>query len=508
MARPRFAPPAPIFALAAVVLLATTPGRPLLAGPPVVLDGAFDDWRSVEPVVIDPLDAEAHPVDLGAVRVTADGQFVYLDVDFGRVVNLQGIGGLVDLCFDADGDPQTGETIHDLPGVDLLVTLSPAPPDRPGRPGVGVSARYPGVPDATVGNRAYDLQWTSAPTYAADRFEMRLGRGSAADAPRPLFVAERCALLIQAMGGDGEVWDRVGPVALTLPRFEVGAVADSNGDPLARSPGTLRLVSWNVQRGALMSNPKPFRNVLRALEPDILLLQELTDQSSLDELQSMLEDFMPTADDRRWFLLRSRSGSNLRCVVASRLPLTEAEPIALLSYPDRPQRSVRMAAAIIHHRDRHLLACSVHMPCCGFAGDDRDLRRQVEASLIRDAIDRVGGFTTIDAVVIAGDFNLVGSRTPLDTLLEQTGLAVAPAVQLDGRTNATWADRGQPFGPGRLDFLLHSHPELEIVRSFTLDTADLAPGWLQTHQLDADDTTNASDHLPVVADVRWSGETR
>ncbi len=36
-----------------------------------------------------------------------------------------------------------------------------------------------------------------------------------------------------------------------------------------------------------------------------------------------------------------------------------------------------------------------------------------------------------------------------------------------------------------------------------MDTRDLEPRWLQRHELRADDTASASDHLPLVADLRW-----
>ena len=110
--------------------------------------------------------------------------------------------------------------------------------------------------------------------------------------------------------------------------------------------------------------------------------------------------------------------------------------------------------------------------------------------------------------IIMGDYNLVGSRHPLDTMLMGTDLDgtdlldVAPKV-LGAETNATWRDADQPFLPGRLDLALITDATLKVVRSFVLDTEILSDRALSAYRLNASDTTEASDHLPVVVDVRW-----
>ena len=115
---------------------------------------------------------------------------------------------------------------------------------------------------------------------------------------------------------------------------------------------------------------------------------------------------------------------------------------------------------------------------------------------------------TFDGVIVAGDFNLVGSRRPLNLLttrLDIAGLSLIEAepYQLDGLSNATWSDRKQSFVPGRLDYLLFSHTTVALRNTFVLDTRDLTPQALHRLGLRSDDTASASDHFPVVADVRW-----
>jgi endonuclease/exonuclease/phosphatase family metal-dependent hydrolase len=97
---------------------------------------------------------------------------------------------------------------------------------------------------------------------------------------------------------------------------------------------------------------------------------------------------------------------------------------------------------------------------------------------------------------------------PLDVVsrhLDPRGdhLEVVDALQLDGRSNATWSDPGKPFAPGRLDYMLYSDSTLEVARAFVFDSADLGAEWLDRHGVQAGDSAAASDHLPIVADFRW-----
>jgi len=187
--------------------------------------------------------------------------------------------------------------------------------------------------------------------------------------------------------------------------------------------------------------------------------------------------------------------------VASQLELTPYAPLDPLPLPDRPDRSVRVLGAEVTHEGRRLLAVSVHLRCCGRAAGFEDRTRLVEADAIRRAVDRAVASRRFDGVVVGGDLNLVGSRWPLDVLTEH--LVVVEALQLDGRSNATWSDVRQPFMPGRLDFLLLSEQSLAARRAFVLDARDLAQRWLRVHGLDAGDIADTSDHMPLVADLRW-----
>lgn len=161
-----------------------------------------------------------------------------------------------------------------------------------------------------------------------------------------------------------------------------------------------------------------------------------------------------------------------------------------------------------------ILAVALDFVCCGnSAGALEDRVRRVQAAAVNAAADsalrtaRSSG-EPVDAVLLAGDFNLVGSRLPLDLAadgldLDGSALEPVPAPQLDGRSTATWAGRGGPFPPGRLDYVLYSGASLRPLGAFAFETDDLSPEGLARHGLRADDSAVASDHLPVVVDFAW-----
>ena len=67
-----------------------------------------------------------------------------------------------------------------------------------------------------------------------------------------------------------------------------------------------------------------------------------------------------------------------------------------------------------------IVVFSVHLKCCGFVGGEEDQKRIAETRELIVALDRIRRDFPNIGIVIAGDYNLVGSRTPVD-LLEEAG---------------------------------------------------------------------------------------
>ena len=122
------------------------------------------------------------------------------------------------------------------------------------------------------------------------------------------------------------------------------------------------------------------------------------------------------------------------------------------------------------HDGARVLVASVHLVCCGRAGDERDQRRVVEVEAIRDALASMRPAESGAPLVILGDLNLVGSTRPLDRLrtaldVDGSDLSTAPAMRLDGRSNLTWSKATASFTPGRLDYVVYTDAALELVEA-------------------------------------------
>ena len=469
--------------------------------PRIVIDGRFDDWGEVQPKLIDPVDAAGEAIDLRDISLTSDGRFVHLLVDFGRTVNIQKLDVAVHLVLDVDGNESTGRNAFGLNGADLDIILSPTD----GLGGVALASTAPNAPSLNP----YDIGFTFGPTYANRRFEFRIERGAKL-AGIPSFLASgRMQGKIVCTDPQGDVIDRTAAFGSDLAPLRI-AEQTVTAEPPAKSPGAgaIRMMSWNAASGALIRNPEPFVRVLAAINPDVIFLQELTERSSASQLESFLNQRLSSETSNEWTVIFGEGGGNLRCAVASKLPLELAEPFEVLPYPDWPDRSLRVAGAVITTANRRLLCVSVHFRCCGGIGSQQDFIRILEAETIREELRKLTESGSIDGVIVAGDLNLVGSRRPLDLLttrlaLTDLSLIEAEPYQLDSLSNATWSDRKQPFVPGRLDYLLFSQRTLAAPSSFVFDTHDLSPPTLRRLGLRTDDTGSASDHFPVVVDVQW-----
>ncbi|MCI0366405.1 MAG: endonuclease/exonuclease/phosphatase family protein [Phycisphaerales bacterium] len=501
----------------AAALLLQSPAAPASTPAGIVLDAEFDDWSQIAPVLTDPADAPSAFIDFGEVRITHDDRFVHLLIDVGRTVNAQGLDGTAMILLDADGNPATGRDEHDLLGVDFIIDLSPPQDKRPGTPGHGIGLRStnytPAKPESAkvAALNPYDIGFAFAPTHAGRRFEFRFDRGAKVRNSAELFRADHFTAKLVFIDLQGNLADSTDSFAHQLGTQTVAATEDTPRatDPLARPASTsLRAMSWNAHLGAIFTNSEPFTRVFAALKPDVVLLQELTDDNSAQQVRAFLESALPPVDRGAWNVAFGSGGGNLRCAVASTFPIQTCESLQLVAMPDRPDRSVRAIGAVIETAGKRLLVVSIHLKCCGRAGGDEDAQREVEVQAIHQAIAAATAASTIDGIIIAGDYNLVGARDPLEMLAstldrDRSALTPVQTLQLDGLSNATWSDPKQPFVPGRLDYLLYSDSSLRPVNSFAFDSQDLTPQWLTHHKVKGTDTTLASDHLPLVVDLAW-----
>lgn len=492
----------------------------------VLLDGLFDEWREAASVIDDPPDAPAATVDILSVQALDDASWLYLALDVGNEVSLQALPGTLHLLLDTDGDRSTGRSQHDMDGVDLIVDLAQAPVrglSETQRLGFGLRAVDDDGGFRTVPR--HGLGVTSAPTWAAPRFELRLARQGADDVPSLGRRFRLKAVYTEA----GTVLDDTEVGTYTFSSVAGGHRPTTDAEAverrLARRPGTVRVAVWNVSRRSFSTRPEDFSRVLASVEPDVMLLDEL----SVDFTEERLAGFLssgPVGALGPWKLVLGTSGVGQRSAIAARVPaISPAPELRDVPYPagalealradsdapwldraiDDPEGGISTTAAWLEIAGTSVLFVATDLQAAGWSGSTRDRLRILEAATIHDRV--AAALSERPApVVIGGDLNLVGSRAPLFQLtrgLDVDGSDLAPvdAERLGERTLSTWRNPGDVFAPGRLDFLLVPDGAVSVANSFVFATEDLHETTLTRLGLEADLMLELSDHLVLVADL-------
>jgi hypothetical protein len=414
------------------------------------LDGEFDDWRAADVVASDPVGDATGGFDFSRVSARVHGPKVYVRFDSQRPLNLQ--SGLA-----SDG---TLRLRVNLTGSRRLVV------DFRSRQAELVTA------GSTRTLSWQEIQFACLPTHAATDFELRL------DLAR-LGVRAGDEIKLSFDGSD----QLSKPITLTVGR-EDSRPADPRD--LGKQPGTIRIATLNTLRqGSASPQQAPeIRKLFTFADADIYCVNEAFEEDTFRECCfDVVENVDADPKNIHWAQT---------CGIISRFPLT---PLPF---------KCRDAAALIDvPGDRHLVVASVHFQCCGFAGSDEDLRRISEVTELLSDLKRMreghfGEKAATAGVVVLGDFNLVGSRKPLD-MLNEAGLAdVMLRCPVDGSA-MTW--RGltptESFWPGRLDYVTVDEQRVKPAGGFILNSEQLS-------ELDRNFASEsaASDHSMLVVDVK------
>lgn len=413
------------------------------------------------------------------------------------------------LLFDVDGNPATGRRenrsgIADM-GFDLEVVFSPESTKNQG-------ARA-SLLDANGGRQelnVYEIGLVTAPTFSNQWYEGRIARtGDALNALPEAGLRTRgnVGLVAATLDKTGRIDAYSDPSVFTLPQADQGDATLADATLPAKPAGAVRVMSYNIHRSAPTTKPESFARLIQATSPDVLLFQEW-EAGDADSVRGWLTAM--ASGQGEWEVVKPegdlRTGGGV--VIASRH--ATAKMIERVTTGSETPKPVRFAAAHVAAPSADLFVGSVHLKCCGFAGSPEDQARAMEAAAINDtfqatANQRLATGTRPLIRVIAGDFNLVGSRTPLDRMragLDADGgdLAIAMPITLGDRTMTTWSESSEPFPPGRLDYVLYSPSSASVANAFVLDTRRLSEAALARLGLDRNDS-GGSDHMPVVVDL-------
>ncbi|MFG0305066.1 MAG: GC-type dockerin domain-anchored protein [Phycisphaerales bacterium JB040] len=434
---------------------------------PVVIDGLFDDWAGVPIAATDPAGDASGAFDLTEVRVRSAGTVLELDWDTNAAKNLQAGSG-------SDGTVRI--TLSFESGDTLTLDTRARVAYRNGNPNNGAS--WPSIGYVTL------------PTTAMPRYETRFDVSG--------YASPGEDVSIQFSGSDS----LSGPITHTLDQ-----PADT---PISPAPGgldpdpcvDLRVVSLNTLQTGLTDPAQrdQLARILDALNPTVLCLQEEYNNSA-GQIKARLEAIDPNDNGLPWNVVKDYDTA-----VCSQFPLI---------YYDANDSFT--TALVDLGNGEAVFVASMHPKCCGYTGDSNDTRRidtsENLASIIADF--RNGTLSApltpyADApTVVIGDWNLVGSNTPLDLLTEPNlpGMQHWALQRTGARDAATWRDLdGFGFMPGMLDLVVHDTGGLARRSGFVLDTNELSPATLAAYALQPGDS-DASDHYALVADYELTPET-
>ena len=474
----------------------TEPSESSAAGHAALIrvDGDADDWDAVPVRHTDP-SGDGNALDLGRLWMAHDAERLYLRLEVGTPINLQE-GNDLTLHLDTDADATTGTSINGM-GADVSWTFG----ERSGTV-VGTSEEI----------QHDDLGLATLPTVRSDGFEIALKRTSIVG-DTLLFPADSVRLVLT--GGSDTLPDG-NHVAYT---FTSAHVSKPTLPSIDRPADAVRLLAYNAERDAFLEDADregAYRRILTALNPQIIGFQELYDSNAEDtkaKVATLLED------DETWYT--EKAGLDL--VLVSRYPITASHTIA--GYDDYASGAFLLDATGALGSD--LLVILAHPPCCNYsdATPSRDVQRQITVDAIAAFLrDVQQGTAPIDVpentpIVVAGDMNFVGSAQNAETVrtgaivnTDRFGPSAAPdwddsplhdlnPPQTGTPLHATWMGVGSSFPPGRLDYIYTSDSVVNTANTFTLYTPGLPDSVLATTGLQADDTTVASDHLPLVVDL-------
>jgi endonuclease/exonuclease/phosphatase family metal-dependent hydrolase len=277
-------------------------------------------------------------------------------------------------------------------------------------------------------------------------------------------------------------------------------VVEASGRVPEKAAGVVRVMSWNVLRASPEKSPGEFARVIRAVEPDVILVQEWDDADGRD-----LEGWFRAHVDGRvaWSAV---SVPEFGVGVVSRHAIVSDGRLRVRRGSGGGGATVRaMPAVVAVEGVGRVGVMSVHFKCCGSSVGAEEERRVAEAGAVRDAVWELFDAGEVEGLVVGGDYNLVGSRGPLEVLMDGgdvdgSDLAAAEAVMLGDDVVSTWRSGGSEFTPGRLDWVVYSDALGEVREAFVVDVERLGVAERERVGLLGGET-GASDHLPVVVDV-------
>ncbi len=459
-------------------------GPEVLRSDPITIDGFFDDWAAVAVAYAD-AQGDGVQEDVIALKITNDDAFLYLNLTFSTPEFHLRRGNEIRLYIDADHNPETGLAIHGI-GAELEWCF-----------GCGNGVFHHGQDTTRLGPHSLTLRML--PSYMAQQFEVAFSLDSA-----PLTregALDTLSIVLVSSDGTDVLPDEPGGVDYVIDPTPV----DVTTLPLARlQEDHLRLVSYNVERsGTFDAARQPaFERIFRALDPDIVALQE---QRGGQQLEALFRDWLQTTE--LWSV--ALGGGN---ALVSKYPILQSADLI----------TTRRTGAILLDTEAvlgtPLLVINTHLIPFDPAASQADADELI--MVLREWRSGNGPFELPPntPIVHVGDFNLAGPSQLLKTIRDgdisdeaQFGADAppdwddTPIQDLNSRQTALrvgfTTSRNESNAGARLDYIFFTDSVIELGNHYILNTTAMTEQDLSANALAAADTDTASDHLPRVIDI-------
>ena len=454
------------------------------------MNGFFSDWDAIPPLYSDPSgDQQSGDIDFGVLKAANDDRFIFFYIEMGEELNLQDDNEIT-LYLDTDNNASTGIPINGI-GAEVKWVFGE-------RQGIYTS-RY------TIYHQYIGL--VTAPTVTSNRFEIAIDRTLSLFGQQ-LFPQNSFRIVFHDNGPGNDYLPDVGDiVSYSFDNSTLPPIISTSLKKAASSD--FRVVTYNVLTNNIFdpSLYDTFDRILSAIEPDIIAFEEIYNHTAAD-VQQLVESMLPSGTGEQWYC-QGIYGDDIYAV--SRFTITESYAL---------NKSGAFMIDLNTCVDSDLLFIVGHLSS-GNHNEARQLEIDEMMAFIRDAKEP-GGILTLEEntpILITGDLNLVGYAQQLETLL--TGDIVNPqfgpdfSPDWDGSDFGdlcarltdlpmfyTWYNEYSSYYPGRLDFMIYSDYVLSSERKFVMFTPEMHADTLDMYGLNADDVTNASDHIPLVSDFK------
>ena len=459
---------------------------------PIVLDGAFDDWITIEGLE-DSVTEGSPAVDLVEMKVTSDVDHLYVYVRLASDLDLTDVlyPHNLFLQIDVDMDASTGYPVREGFGSELGIDFNSL-------------FAYTNFGPADQVNFS-EIGFIPSPTVTSKEFEFALRRDVVLEGGDALFPQDSIRLLFRDAQFDDDLPD-VGEAFV----YDFNDANEVVLDPIALAkghPSHLRVCAYNVLGNGLIHPVRQsrFERIVPALNADVYLFSECGNTTAV-QVKSLLDSWLPLESDAGW-----QAAKDGDLITASRWN-------HLQSWTNIPKQHP-LLVNVPDSLGGPMLFINSHFSCCG---NDAARQDQVD-EMMAWIVNNEGNLNVNTPVVYAGDLNLVGYAQQLKTLLngdivqtqtfgqgglpdwDETPWSDALPRQTHQPFTYTWRDDGDGnFPPGRLDFVLYSDAVIVKEHAFVLETESTPEDVLEPLGLMQDDTHSASDHLPVVMDFTVS----